>query len=138
MPAHALIYPMFAMVLLSFIVVLTLFRVRSKSVQDGKVKASHFQTYTGPPEPDKSIQISRHFSNLFEAPVLFYAVCITGIVLGMTDLAFHILAWVYVGLRICHTLIHTGPNVLIWRIGAYFTSWFVLVGLWTYLVVHVS
>ena len=138
MSAHALIYPMFAMVVLSFTVLITLFFTRAKSVRDAKVSASHFQTYNESTEPDRSIRLSRHFINLFEAPVLFYVACLSAMMVGVTDTAVIALAWVYVALRLAHALIHTGPNILIWRIAAYFSSWFVLLALWGYVVVTVS
>lgn len=68
-----LIYPMFVMVLLTFSVLVRLFLARRKSVAEGAVSASYFKVYQGSPEPEASAKLARHFTNLFEAPVLFYA-----------------------------------------------------------------
>ncbi len=134
----ALIYPMATLVTLTFVVLLSLFRTRAKLVSDGKMDAGYFRLYTDGQEPDAAIQLSRHFTNLLESPTLFYAVCIAAIAVGLADTAFLALAWLYVGLRLIHTYIHTGANVLRPRIAAYFSSWFVLVAMWGYLTVHAA
>jgi hypothetical protein len=51
---------------------------------------------------------------------------------------FQALAWGYVLVRFAHAAIHLGPNKLRLRIRAYFTSWLVLVALWTWLAVAVA
>lgn len=129
---------MFAMVLLSFFVLVALFRTRVKSVRTGETNVKYFQTYQGEPEADASLKLSRHFSNLFEAPLLFYTACITAMVVGAVDVVVHSLAWAYVALRVIHAFIHTGSNILQWRIAAYFSSWFVLVGFWLVITLHVA
>ncbi len=138
MSEQALVYPMFAMVILSFAVLVTLFRTRLKSVRAAQVEVGYFETYSGPKEPDGSVKLSRHFVNLFETPVLFYAACLAGIATGLTGIAFHAMAWTYVLLRMAHAYIHTGANVLRWRIAAYFSSWFVLLAMWGYVSLHVA
>ncbi len=51
---------------------------------------------------------------------------------------FQSLAWAYVLARCVHTYIHTGRNKVEYRATAYFVSWFVLTGMWGYLVVGVA
>ena len=128
-----LIYPMLAMVLLTFSTLVRLFLARHASVAEGVVSASYFKVYQGSPEPEASAQLARHFTNLFEAPVLFYAACISAMAIHATGTPFLALAWVYVLLRIAHTYVHTGKNVLNSRILAYFSSWLVLLAMWTLL-----
>ena len=85
-----------------------------------------------------SAKLARHFANLFEAPVLFYAACIAGITLHMAGALFLALAWVYVVLRMIHTAIHTGANKLYPRITAYFSSWLVLLIMWVLLAMRAA
>lgn len=59
-------------------------------------------------------------------------------VVGVGNLIFVSLAWGYVVLRLAHAYIHTGSNVLQWRIAAYFSSWGVLVVMWAYLTLRVA
>lgn len=133
-----LILPMFAMVLLTTTVLFGLFRARFQSVADGRVDASHFLTYTVSQEPDKSIRLARHYENLFEAPTLFYAACITAMVVQRADGLMVGLAWAYVAFRAAHAYIHTGTNRLLPRIYAYFGGWAVMLSMWLKLVWSVA
>ena len=135
MNQHLLVYPMFAMVCLTVVVLVALFRSRTRAVAEGQVSAEYFKTYQGSVEPESSLQLSRHFVNLFETPLLFYVVCLATMVVGQVDLLLLILAWLYVVLRIVHAYIHTGSNRLQPRIAAYFSSIVVLLSMWSYLVV---
>ena len=135
MPANSLIYPMFAMVLLTFGVLLTLFRTRARFVREGAVDAAFFKTYQAGAEPEASAKLARHFVNLFEAPTLFYVACLAAIVTGQSTALLNVLAWLYVAMRVVHTYIHTGSNRLNHRIAAYLSSWAVLLALWVCVVI---
>ena len=111
MDSNQLIFPMFAMVLLTFSVVARLFFARRKSVAEGKVNAEYFKVYQGGAEPEASAQLARHFL---------------------------VLAWTYVLLRFIHTSIHTGANKLYPRIAAYFSSWLVLLVMWLVLAMRAA
>jgi len=138
MSPRAFVYPMFAMVLLTASVLVRLFRARVRAVSSGQVNASYYWTYQSGAEPGDAAKLSRHFSNLFEAPVLFYACCLAAMVTGRCGLVSLSLAWLYVIARIVHTYIHTGSNRLRKRIAAYFASWLVLVAMWVVLVIDVA
>lgn len=133
----ALVYPMFAMVVLTAFVLVRLFRSRVGAVKAGQVTASYFRLYQGAVEPETTAKNSRHFSNLFEAPTLFYTVCIAAMVTQQTGTVMIVLAWAYVAARIAHAAIHLGPNRLRHRVRAYFASWLVLGAMWIELVVGV-
>ena len=138
MEANQLIFPMLAMVVLTFSVVVRLFFARRKAVAEGAVSMGYFKVYQGNPEPEASAKLARHFSNLFEAPVLFYAACIAGIALHVAGTLFLALAWIYVVLRVIHTTIHTGANKVYPRLIVYFSSWFVLVAMWVFLALRAA
>ncbi|MGH8254360.1 MAG: MAPEG family protein [Steroidobacteraceae bacterium] len=133
-----LIYPMFALVLLSFFVLIRLFRTRVGAVRAGQVSTSYFRLYQGATEPETTLKTSRHFSNLFEAPTLFYVVCLAAMVTQKGGTLMQTLAWVYVLARIVHAIIHLGSNRLRWRVRAYFVSWLVLLAMWVVLVIAVT
>jgi len=101
MEANQLIFPMLAMVVLTFSVVVRLFLARRKAVGEGTVSAGYFKVYQDIPEPEASAKLARHFSTLFEAPVLFYAACIAGIALHVAGTLFLALAWLYVAVLSC-------------------------------------
>ncbi len=137
MEDHRLIYPMFVMFLLTLSTLFRLFRARSRLVEEGEIQVGFFRTYQEGSEPDESAKLARHFVNLYEAPVLFYTVCLAALATGVTGTAFLVLAWIYVSLRTIHTIIHTGANKLMPRVYSYFSSWIALTALWVLLVYRV-
>jgi len=77
-----LIYPMFAMVVLTVTVLLALFKARAGSVRRGEVSPAFYKLYQGSEAPDKSVKLARHFANIFEAPTLFYVACLGAMIRG--------------------------------------------------------
>lgn len=138
MNIHSLVYPMFAMVVLTFVILVTLFRSRAGFVREGKVSATYFKTYQEGTEPEASAKLARHFANLFEAPTLFYVACLSAMIVGQSTLLLNLLAWLYVVLRGAHAFIHTGSNKLNHRIVVYFSSWVVLLLMWICVVIDVA
>jgi len=133
-----LVYPMAAMVLITFVVLMKMFFARVRAVRAGEADAGYYKTYQEGKEPRAVAQLSRHFVNMFESPTLFYAACITGMLTGQNALLLVTLAWVYVAMRAAHAYVHTGSNSLPPRIKIYFSSWLVLLGMWATLVVGVA
>ena len=138
MDEFGLIYPMFAMIVLTFAVLLALFRKRAQALKKGTVSLSYFSTFQGETEPESSIKLSRHFANIFEVPTLFYVACLGALVVGQNAIAFQLLAWAYVIFRVVHAIIHTTNNKLRSRTIAYFASWIVLLVMWVYLVISIA
>lgn len=64
--SEPLVYPMLAMVLLTFAVLLRLFLLRSRLAKEGTIDPRYFQTYQTGEEPADSAKWARHFSNIFE------------------------------------------------------------------------
>lgn len=135
-----LVYPMFAMVVLTATVLVTLFRRRLRAVRERLVTTAYYRIYQdqGVPEPESAAKAARHFSNLFEAPTLFYVACLAAMVTRQTGMLMLALAWAYVAARIVHASIHLGTNRLRWRVRAYFVSWLVLAAMWVALLVAVA
>jgi hypothetical protein len=73
---------------------------------------------------------SDNFVNLLEVPVLFYVAVGTIIVGGWNDSTYVMLAWVFVGLRAVHSLIHCTYNRVTHRFFAYALSTLVLLVIW--------
>lgn len=137
MGEHGLVYPMLAMVVLTIMVLGILLRSRIRAVKSGKVELAYFKVYQGV-EPEETAKPSRHLANLFEAPVLFYAGCITAMVVHDTGPVVLGLAWAYVVARVVHAIVHLGRNRIRQRLRAYFSSWVVLLALWIHVGVHVA
>jgi len=139
MSVFSLVYPMLAMVLLTFAVLVVLFRSRVRMVREGLAPVSYFRTFQGSVEtPEYSAKPNRHFANLFEAPTLFYAGCLAAMVTGVTGAWVVALAWAYVAMRYAHAFIHLGGNRVRYRMRAYFVSWLLLLAMWIYVAVSVA
>jgi hypothetical protein len=138
MPELSLVYPMLALVLLTFGVLIVLFRSRVRLVREGLAPVSYFRLFQGSPEPEFAAKPARHFSNLFEAPTLFYAGCLTAMVTGVTGTAVVALAWGYVAMRYVHAFVHLGGNRVRHRMRAYFASWLLLLAMWILVAVTVA
>ena len=111
-----ILQPMIAMMSLTATVWLVLFAKRIPAMRAAKFPA---QTYT---TPDKTIELlpeavsypSNNLKNLFELPVLFYALCLLLFVTGNVDAVYLAAAWSFVGFRLLHSLIHVTVNIS-WR-----------------------
>jgi hypothetical protein len=125
----SLIYPMFAMVVLTVIVAGAMFRSRVRAVKSKDVSLSFFKTYQGN-APEDVLVTARHFTNLFEAPVLFYVACLAAMIIEKTGVAVVALAWGYVVLRAVHAYVHLGSNAVFQRMRVYMASWIILLTLW--------
>jgi len=78
--------------------------------------------------PDSVRLAGNNLRNLFELPVIFVAVCFCIYLTGTVDVFYLRAAWLYVGLRAAHSLIHCTIN----RVNARFLVWFVsCIVLWT-------
>jgi hypothetical protein len=87
-----ILYPLFGMVILTiYLWILCLF-VRVKQVSAGNLKIGFFELYDGTGAPPDVTKTTRHLSNLFEMPTLFYVACLTALLLELNS------AWlVYLG-----------------------------------------
>lgn len=132
-----MLYPMFAMVLLTFAVAIHLFRLRVKAVKSGEIRLSQFRLNTGE-TPDAIAQASRNYTNLFEVPVLFYAAGTLAVTLDVQTLALMITAWLFVVARIIHSWIHLHGNNVIHRMRAYMLGNICVVLMWILVVISYS
>ena len=138
MSQFALLFPMLALVLLTFGVAVALFRARKRSVREGHTPVSYFRTFQGSREPEFLAQATRHFSNLFETPTLFYAGCLAAMVADVTGGFVVVVAWAYVAARCLHAWIHLHGNRLRHRIPVFFSSFVLLLILWIHIGIVVA
>lgn len=126
----SILLPVFAMFLLTVVCVFRLGYLRYTAVRRGEVDARYFRLYRGYEEPENLRVHSRHLVNLFETPVLFYAIAIIALVTGQGGLLPVILAWIYVALRYGHSWVHLTSNRVLFRFRLFALSMLVLVLLW--------
>ena len=85
----------------------------------------YYKLYVGEETEDCRV-VARHVINLLEAPVLFYLGAMIAFVTGVAGTGIITLAWVYVLLRLLHSAVHLGANVVIWRFRIFVFSMMVL------------
>ena len=123
-------YPMLAMFLWTFAVMLHNVQVRLRSVLRGELTNAYFELFQQGEPSDVLIKTGNNLRNLFEFPVLFYVVLVMAAVLQVTEPFLVNLAWIYVGLRVGHSLVHLTFNKVPARFTLYFASNLVLLALW--------
>jgi len=133
-----IIYPMFALVVLTFIIGFSTGISRFVSAKKGHVDRRYFKLLSGYAPPEYIVKLGRNFSNLLEVPVLFYALGIILLVLGINNTLMIACAWAFVGLRIIHSFIHVTYNNPIHRFLAFLLSSSIVLIMWVQLIVIIS
>jgi hypothetical protein len=134
-PVHIL-YPIFAMFLLVTIVLLRMRSMRFAAVRKGEVSIRYYRAFQEGIEPEPLRVVARHFKNLFEVPVLFYVGVIMAYITHQVNDWLVACAWTYVALRYLHTYVHLTANDVVVRFGVYIASGFVLLLMWSSLLVQ--
>lgn len=128
-----MIYPMFTMVLLTFGVMILMGIARINSVRTGKVKVGYFRTMSGD-SPEHLLKLSRHFSNLFEVPVLFYTAGVLSVTLNIEHALLGAFAWSFVVIRCIQAFIHITYNNVIHRMLAFIAGSACVLIIWCILI----
>jgi hypothetical protein len=131
-----LIYPMFSMVLLTFIIGFIAVKTRFSSVKNGSVSAKYYRLMQGEEVPEIVTKTTRCFNNQFEIPMLFYVVCTLYLSLGIESFVAVIFAWLFVALRSVHAYIHLTYNHIIHRMSVFWSAFLTVIALWVNLIAH--
>ncbi len=132
-----LLLPVFGMVFLTVGIALWMLKLRYKAVLEDGVNAKYFKLNRGAKLPDYLVQVTQHYENLFETPVLFYLAIVLILVLNLNDLAYVFFAWAYFFSRLIHAYIHTISNRLKYRKYAFMLTSIILIILWLRLLFDV-
>lgn len=124
-----------AMVLLVMLVGLRMLYVRVAEMREKRVHPQAAANSLQVAARLERVQASDNFKNLFEVPVLFYALTATALALGNVAQWLVIGAWCYVALRCLHSLVQCTYNKVIHRLLAFLSSSLLLVGLWITLMI---
>jgi hypothetical protein len=125
-----ILYPMFALFLLTAFSTLRLAGLRLSAIKKGEVNPKFYRDYQGFEEPMKLRVASRHVINLYEAPVLFYTASIIALVTNVGGFIIVTLAWAYVVLRYLHSYVHLTSNNVLLRFRLFASSQAILVAIW--------
>jgi hypothetical protein len=131
------LYPVFAMFVLTAFSTLRLAFLRLGAVKKGEIDPKFFRDFQGYDEPAKLRVASRHLINLYEAPVLFYTISIIAFVTHVGGFAIVAMAWAYVLLRYLHSIVHLTTNNVLLRFRLFAMSQAVLVAIWITVLVGI-
>jgi len=126
-----MLLPLLAQVLLTFTVWFYLFARRIPEIMNKNIDPQNLRDRVQSHALlTDSAPASNNLKNLFEMPVLFYAVVLLSLVLMIQDGVLVALAWGFVILRVIHSLIHCSYNNVNHRFGAYALSCLLLLMMW--------
>ncbi len=114
----AIFLPMLVVVALTFVAVVLMASARGAAVKAGH-PMGYYRAQFGPPEPEPAVVAVRHYHNLFELPVVFYAGCLTAFSLNAVTGWTLAWAWGYVAARVVQSTIHLSYNNPSHRGGAF-------------------
>jgi hypothetical protein len=127
----SLMLPLLGQVLLTFVVMFTMYfrrieEFKAKRIHPDSVKTRHeFRNRL-----TDSANSADNFLNLFEMPVLFYVAMLLAMTLLVSDALLVALAWLYVVLRVAHSVIHVTYNTVMHRFYVFAASALVLLVIW--------
>lgn len=117
-----MLQPLAAMMLLSLAVWIRLYFTRIPEIRRQRLHPQKLATraekagmFLGSAEA----RASDNFQNLFELPVIFYAVALAVYATGAVDAIYLALGWGFVALRVAHSVIHLTYNKVMHRFVIY-------------------
>lgn len=128
--AEAIFLPVTALALLTFAVLSLVPVKRFRASFAGKVGPGDFRYGESARVPGDVSLPNRNYMNLLELPLLFYVLCIVLFVTKRVDSVYLALAWVFVALRVAHSIIHLAYNNVFHRLIAFALANVVLLVMW--------
>ncbi len=135
MSVQMVLLPVFVLVGLTFVLLLWMAGVRTRSLTSGEVKMRDIAL--GQNWPARSTQIANCFGNQFELPLLFYILIALALPLRHADLVIVLLSWVFVVTRFVHAGIFVSSNDVRQRSLAWFAGVLVLFAMWLYFALKI-
>jgi hypothetical protein len=127
---YSILLPPTALVVLTGFVWLRLGSDRLGEMRSRRIHPQQVATSKQMGETMQNVQSADHFRNLFEVPVLFYALCAFLAITKLTTLLLLACAWGYVVLRAAHTYVHLTSNKVVRRFQVFVASTIVLYVMW--------
>ncbi len=132
MPANTLsiITAAAALAVLSLAVGLAMLSSRVREMRGKRIHPQAVATAAKMAARLENVQAADNFRNLFETPVLFYALVAAAAGIGHVPGWLAAGAWVYVALRLVHSIIHCTYNKVMHRLGAFLLGFGLVVAMW--------
>ncbi len=138
MKAVLILYPLAAMAGLTLVVSALMLRARIAEIKRNRIHPQKLGTRSQTAAVLSDTRAADNYLNLFEMPVLFYALCLA---LYLTLLVTPLMlagAWLYVILRAAHSYIHIGPNKVLLRFQVFAASVVTLGLMWLAFVIQLA
>lgn len=136
MSVMEILLPLFAQVLLTFVLMFWMGGLRVSAVRGGAVHPRDI-ALREPNWPKRILQIQNAFHNQLELPVLFYVLTILVLVTRTADFMFVLLAWIFVALRFVHAFVHVTSNRISYRGGIFILGAIVLAVMWGLFMIRI-
>ena len=136
--AGTVFWPAFALVLLTFLVLLRMFVSRVGEMRSLRIHPQRVATSAQAAQKFVDTRAADNFRNLFELPVLFYAALGIAFAIGATDSATLALAWLFVALRVAHSAIQCSYNRVMHRFAVHAAGAITLGVMWGHLAWHLA
>ena len=130
MPSTAILAPLFALVLVTFVVWCFMLVERI-----GEMRRRHIHPQSVATSRQRMAAFDRtngadNFRNLLELPVLFCVLCLLLVATGTITTPLVVAAWLFVALRAAHSVIQCTYNRVMHRFAVYVASSLVLFAMW--------
>ena len=108
MNRQAILYPLFMMVILTFTVIYRQFFINLQALRKKDLSLSYFKLFKSKSDTPHYMEAARmHYRNMFEIPILFYVLVLYIYFSNDVTSIDVILAWLFVGGRLAHSLVRT-------------------------------
>lgn len=133
MTTSAILLPACAMAGLTFVTWIRLYHERIGEIRGRRIDPQALASARAAGEILQQTRAADHLRNLFELPVLFYALCALLAAADMVSPGFVVLAWLFVAARCVHAFIHLSYNRVTHRFLAYVGGGAILFAGWALL-----
>jgi hypothetical protein len=131
-----ILWPTVALVALIFAVWSILLRKRFAHIAANRPTAADFANAEAVARYFRPVERpAQNLANLFEMPMLYFALVPLLLVTDSASGTQVALAWVFVALRLVHSIIHIGPNAIRTRARVYIAASAILFAMWVGFVV---
>jgi hypothetical protein len=133
-----ILWPMIVQAGLTFAVAIRMYLVRIAEMRARRISPDSIATSRAAAERLENTSAADNYRNLFELPVLFYAICLA---LYVTDLVTPVqlaLGWTFCGLRIAHSLVHVTYNRVMDRFRVFILGMICVFAMWALFAVQLA
>ena len=121
--------PVIVLIIWTLIMLIWLYAKRIPAMQKAKIKPDDYKLSSekkNNPLPPDAVAVADNYNHLLEAPTIFYALALAAQLGGYVDNHLIIHAWIYVALRIAHSLVQATQGKVIIRFSLFILSMLVL------------